>query len=241
MDRAILRPMVGGCRRGGFAALRPTASQCPAVTTDDSASFLLPGLVHQFGNILLTVQGNLMHLDGADLERVQADVLSAAKRGGGSLQVMRCLLNAGSLEPTLAQDLLRQVVDLGSVAARERGLALAIDTEGADPFWAPAMPFVQLCCATMQAWVTGVPAGAEGRIEITATGGADSPYQLQVRFGAASSSLSFPLELDQICERIQHVLPNIQMHVEVETDGDAAFVRIASANSCATWKPPAQL
>ena len=64
-----------------FRGVRPTASQGPAVTTDDSASFLLPGLVHQFGNILLTVQGNLMHLDGADLERVQADVLSAAKRG----------------------------------------------------------------------------------------------------------------------------------------------------------------
>ena len=94
--------MLGGCRRGGSAALRPIASQGPAVTTDDSASFLLPGLVHQFGNILLTVQGNLMHLDGADLERVQADVLSAAKRGGGSLQVMRCLLNAGSSEPTIA-------------------------------------------------------------------------------------------------------------------------------------------
>lgn len=233
--------MLGGCRRGGSAALRPIASQGPAVTTDDSASFLLPGLVHQFGNILLTVQGNLMHLDGADLARVQADVLSAAKRGGGSLQVMRCLLNAGSLEPTLAQDLLRQVVDLGSVAARERGLALTLDAAGADPFWAPAMPFVQLSCATLQAWVTGIPAGAQGQIGITATGGADTPYQLKVRFDAASDSLSFPLEVGQICERIQQAVPNIPMHIDVEDDGDAGFVRIAAANSSATWKPPAQL
>ena len=233
--------MLGGCRRGGSAALRPTASQGPAVTTDDSASFLLPGLVHQFGNILLTVQGNLMHLDGADLERVQADVLSAAKRGGGSLQVMRCLLNAGSSEPTIAQDLLRQVVDLGSVAARERGLALVFDAAGADPFWAPAMPFVQLCCAAIQAWVTEIPAGAEGQIGITATGGVDTPYELKFRFDAAPGSLSFPLELAQICERIQGASRSIPMHIDVENDGDTALVRIASANSCATWKPPAQL
>ena len=157
------------------------------------------------------------------------------------MQVMRCLLNAGSAEPMIAQDLLRQVVDLGSVAARERGLALVFDAAGADPFWAPAMPFVQLCCAAIQAWVTEIPAGAEGQIGITATGGVDTPYELKFRFDAAPGSLSFPLELAQICERIQSASRSIPMHIDVENDGDAALVRIASANSCATWKPPAQL
>ena len=83
------------------------------MTKNDCAAFFLPGLIHQFGNILLTVQGNLMHLDVEDLERTQVDVLGAAKRGSGSLKVMRCLVNAGSSDPASGSDLLRQVVELG--------------------------------------------------------------------------------------------------------------------------------
>ena len=60
--------------------------------SSDNAAFFLPGLVHQFGNLLLTIQGQALTLDPAGFDRGRSAILAAVQRGADGLQVLRVLL-----------------------------------------------------------------------------------------------------------------------------------------------------
>ena len=197
------------------------------MTKNDCAAFFLPGLIHQFGNILLTVQGNLMHLDVEDLERTQVDVLGAAKRGSGSLKVMRCLVNAGSSDPASGSDLLRQVVELGYVAARERGVALSLGEDDGTVVWVPSMPFVQVCAHTITSWVAAIPVGTEGQVHIAGGAGADGRFVLEVGFESASGSLPFSVDVVAVGARLEQALQQVAHEVAVEPRPDVLKVSVA--------------
>ena len=83
-------------RTSSSPAPRAGAAEATLLPTEEStlsgpecAGFFLPGLAHQLGNLLLTVQGNALHLQPEDAERARESLLDAVNRGGVSLSVLR--------------------------------------------------------------------------------------------------------------------------------------------------------
>jgi len=171
--------------------------------TSETAAFLLPGLIHQFGNLLLTVQGNALQLPGADEERRREAILGAVARGTGSLQVMRQLLGEHTANSAPARDLLQQLAELGRVPVRERGFALELrGAPGQVEAWVLADAFVGALCEALRRWVDAIPPGASGvvtlQLEGSATGGCDVLLGLELSPG----SLPFPLAAAELAESL---------------------------------------
>lgn len=80
--------------------------------------------MHQWGNLLLAVQGHTLHVEPDGISRMQDAVQGVVKRGGDSLQIVRALLGDRLNMPRPAAPLLAQIIELGRVPARERGLVL---------------------------------------------------------------------------------------------------------------------
>lgn len=167
--------------------------------SSDTAAFFLPGLVHQFGNLLLTVQGHVLHLDDQDVKRMQDAVLGVVQRGSASLQVARALLGEHSGATGLGVELVQQLVDLGRVPARERGVSLELQGEDtAEPIWVASEPFVMAFGEALRRWIQAVPSGSTGTATVAYEGDGAGGAVVRLGFVAASGSLPFPLASDEV-------------------------------------------
>lgn len=172
----------------------------------DLVPFFVPGLLHRFGNLLLTVQGNALHLDAASLAQGRQAILAAAERGARALQLLRRIggEHDGRLEP--AGDLLRELVHLARVPVRERGLQL--EHGGELPAVSPSVPaaeFVRSLALALCALLDGLPAGADGAIVLTLgrpADGAPDDVCVDAEFAAAAGSLPFPLPAEAVAARV---------------------------------------
>jgi hypothetical protein len=163
-------------------------------SSSDTAAFFLPGLIHQFGNLLLTVQGHVLHLDEHGIKRMQDAVLGVVQRGGESLQVARALLGEKTGATGSGADLVEQVVVLGRVAARERGISL--ETRGdtpSEPIWVVAESFVMACAETLRRWIQSVPNSSVGAATVSYQGDGTGGSLVQFGFEPVAGSLPFPL------------------------------------------------
>lgn len=170
----------------------------------DTASFFLPGLVHQFGNLLLTVQGHVLHLDEPGIQRMQEAVMGVVQRGSASLQVMRALLGEQTGAAGSAGDLIEQLVELGRVPSRERGitLELAETDEAAEPVWVAAEPFVLACAETLRRWMRSMPIGTSGKTTVTFRPAPAGGALVTLAFELAAGSLPFPMALQELADEI---------------------------------------
>ena len=100
--------------------------------TAHDLAFLTPGLVHQFGNLLFTIQGHAMHGAPTELERARAAIGGACERGGTSLRLVRHLLGGGPPERGAAAAAIVQLGELLRIPVRESGHVLEIDETRAD-------------------------------------------------------------------------------------------------------------
>lgn len=176
----------------------------PASTT---ASFFLPGLIHQFGNLLLTVQGHVLHLQPDGIKRMQDAVLGVVQRGGASLQVVRALLGEQTGATGAAGDLVTQVVELGRVPARECGMSLELRGEPlAHEVWVPAEPFVLACAEALRRWVHGIPTGSCGVITVQLSSVSAGQVVVHYGFEAKVGSLPFPIAADEVLHDIGEFL-----------------------------------
>lgn len=155
----------------------------PSTLTQDpvTAAFFLPGLLHQFGNLLLTVQGQVLHVADTDLQGAQQAVGAATQRGAATLQVMRALLGERSGTPGEARVLLAALGELARLPARDRGLSVELRIPDDAAAWLCADTFVAATAAALRAWLEAVPVGASGQV----------PIELYVRGSAVIVSLHF--------------------------------------------------
>jgi hypothetical protein len=167
--------------------------------SSDTASFFLPGLIHQFGNLLLTVQGHVLHLEEQGIKRMQDAVLGVVQRGGASLQVVRALLGEQTGATGSGGDLVLQVVELGRVPARECGISL--ETRGAPPseaIWVAAESFVVACAETLRRWIQSVPSGSSGVATVSIDSDGAGGAMVRVGFEPAVGSLPFPMASQEV-------------------------------------------
>lgn len=190
------------------------------VNTSEHASFFLPGAVHLFGNLLLTVQGNVLHGGGEDQSSAQEAVLEAVKRGTGCLKVLRALMGENSGEPGLAAELLEDLAELGRVACRERGLRLEVEGLAVEHVWITSDPFLSLCAAAVHRWVQTIPAGTEGRLLVECAPDPAGGVRVHMRFAADPGSLPYPLAASEIVAALQPALDAAAIAVSATANGD---------------------
>jgi hypothetical protein len=171
--------------------------------SSDTASFFLPGLVHQFGNLLLTVHGHVLHLDEQGIKRMQDAVLGAVQRGSASLQVVRALLGEQTGATGSGSDLVLQVVELGRVPARECGISLELrgDTPS-EAVWVAAEPFVLACAETLRLWIQSVPSGSAGAATVSYQSDGAGGSRVQLGFESAVGSLPFPMSSEEVVRAV---------------------------------------
>ena len=136
----------------------------------------------------------MLHLDEHGIKRMQDAVLGVVQRGGESLQVARALLGEKTGATGSGADLIQQVVVLGRVAARERGISL--ETRGdtpTEPIWVVADSFVRACAETLRRWIQSVPKASDGAATISYQGDGAGGSIVEFGFEPVAGSLPFPL------------------------------------------------
>lgn len=174
--------------------------------SDDLVPFFVPGLLHRFGNLLLTVQGHALHLDAGSLAQGRQAILGAAERGARALQVMRRIGGEHDDRWEPAGELLKEFVHLARVPTRERGHSLEARGElAAGGASVPGAEFVRTVACALCALLDGVPDGAQGAV-VLALGAVRpaTPNELLVdaEFEAAAGSLPFPLPVADVAARV---------------------------------------
>jgi hypothetical protein len=174
-------------------------------STADTIAFFAPGLVHQFGNLLLTIQGHALNLGAAEdqLERSRDAILGASDRGVVTLRLLRHLLGEPTSAPVDAFALGEQLAELARVPVREAHQLL----EWQRPKAAPSRclvevgDFVPLVAETLRSLVSQVPHGVQGTISV-ALAPAASDVHVLIRFRPEAGSLPFPLALDRLAAEV---------------------------------------
>ncbi|MCK5940836.1 MAG: hypothetical protein KAI24_02605 [Planctomycetes bacterium] len=196
----------------------------------DLAAFFLPGLVHQFGNLLLTVQGHVLHVEPDGIPRMRDAVLGAVQRGSASLHVARVLLGERIGAPGDAADLTENLIELGRIPARERGVGLEV--RGALPggFWVDAETFVTVGADAIRRLVLSVPPGSSGVVVVTASDAGDGRLTLRVTFEPGAGSLPFPLAFGDVRDGLQARLRTADGDARITTDEHGVGLSFAMAS-----------
>ena len=162
-----------------------TASPSPELV------FLSPGLIHQFGNLLLTIQGQALTLAPDSLARGKAAILTACDRGGSSLRVVRHLLGDSVPDRAPLGQTLGWLAELLRIPVREAGHSLACSDDILRLGQAVELGrFVPMAVALVRTLVHSVPTGVRGRLDVHAAN--PSPLLL-VTFVPEAGGLPFPL------------------------------------------------
>lgn len=164
-------------------------------------AFLAPGLTHQFGNLLLTIQGHALYLDADVVARVKPVLLHTCERGAGTLRILRHLL--GGAEPERAEmgPVVLQVAELLRIPVREAGHSLTCPVAPATTPPVELGAFVPLLVAMVRGVCGVVPSGVRGTIELACD--PSPPGALSVHFRPGADSLPFPLALHEPLRQLQ--------------------------------------
>ena len=188
----------------------------------NTLSFYLPGLVHQFGNLLLTVQGHVMNSDGTDIGNVQQVVAGAVDRGGASLQVMRVLMGEQIGAVGCAAELVDAVLHLGRVAARELGIIIESRSEdSAAATFVSTEPFVAGVSEALWRWVHGVRSGGEGVATVSVRAEDDGGVLVLLGYEPPPGGLPFPIPCAAIAKAVSEVVDAGRVTVTATDKSDA--------------------
>lgn len=162
----------------------------------ETIAFLAPGLVHQFGNLLLTVQGQALVLDPANTSMLRArhSILGACSRGATTLRLLRALLGENDGSYDSGPSLLEALVELLRVPVREAGLRLDVAPADGEPFLVPTTGFTWATVELVRALVAVLPKGDAGRLWLSAHVDGDRAI-VACEFRAAADRLPFPLPI----------------------------------------------
>lgn len=170
---------------------------------NDTASFFLPGIIHQFGNLLLTVQGQALHVEPEGVARMQKSILTAVQRGSASLQVVRAMMGEQTGATGSAYDLLAQIAELGRVPARECGLSLEL--RGAEPAtiqWVASESFVLTVAEALRRWIGAVRTGSSGAVTAAMRVADGGEVAVLLGYEPGVGSLPFPMPSDSVAKAV---------------------------------------
>ena len=160
----------------------------------DTLAFVLPGLVHQFGNVLQTIQGHV--LPGAtSFGEAHRAVLQATARGASSLEILRCLLGGPALPAADPTALLGQIGELVRVPLRQAQQLLELRLPSGARAHVDSAAFVILVVETVRQLVGAVPRGVRGTITLELAGAPTGPTVVGAQFDGMAGDLPFPLPL----------------------------------------------
>ncbi len=175
--------------------MRPVSRESLSAACADDFAFLAPGLLHQFGNLFLTIHGNALVLETDHVERAKAAIHGACERGGGALRLLRALLGESGGERADVRTLLRHLGELMRVPIREAGHGF--ETDDAMPGVVPPVvdlgTFVPVAVRAVRELLAAVPTGVTGVLGAELGDGA---RLVVLRFRSASGTLPFPLPTD---------------------------------------------
>jgi len=188
----------------------------------DTLAFLAPGLLHQLGNVLFTIQGNAQTLGGADtaIGRELAAILAASERGGQSLRLLRCLLGDPSAGPAEASGLLTQLGELARVPLRElrHVLDLRHSARKVPVFVAPS-DFCIAVAEALRSLVLILPNGVHGTVVLDLCDQGPRHATVRVVFQPPAGALPFPLDVGDLLARYQ--TGQVRLHSRPAVTGHA--------------------
>ncbi len=161
--------------------------------------FVLPGLLHQFGNLLLLIQGTAQTVTPATLVSAQKAVLGATTRGSNSLHLLRYLLGDPVAPAGDPHELLEQLAELVRVPMRENNqlLELRLPRERS-PGSVDAGHFVVLVVEALRNLVDIVPPGVRGMVLLELSRSGAATTQVRLRFEPSAGELPFPLAAGEV-------------------------------------------
>ena len=215
----------------------PCSDSRPPVFSSNLSAFFLPGLIHQFGNLLLTVQGNVLHVQPDGIDDMRESVLGAVKRGSASLDIVRALLGDESSDVGLAPTLLSELIELARVPLRERGLTLTFEEEESGDAWVYSTTFVTVCANALRAWVTTLPAASDGAVRVRIGRVSDGRVKVRLDFQPAPGSLPFPLMSEKVASVLSELTREAGASVEVNTTDDDLEIRFAVVGPMQSFQP----
>lgn len=124
-------------------------------SSKDALWDVAPGVVHQLGNVLFTLQGR------AQLQppgNTRDQMLDAVRRAQEAAQVLRWAIGDGIEAPVAAGTAVARIVDAMRTAYRERGITLHCTHASGDATVDP-IGLTRLLGATCQALTAGMPGG----------------------------------------------------------------------------------
>jgi hypothetical protein len=169
----------------------------------DTLAFLTPGLLHQLGNVLFTIQGNAQTLGSAEgTGRERAAILAAADRGGQAIRLLRCLLGDPAAPPVQAGVLLGQLGELLRVPLREARQMLDLRHSARQtPVFVSPSDFCIAVAEALRALVTILPTGVHGTLVLDLCDQGPRHATVRVLFAPPAGALPFPLDLGELLAR----------------------------------------
>lgn len=167
----------------------------------DTLAFFAPGLLHQLGNVLFTIQGNaqVARPDGAEAGREQRAILGAVERGADALRILRCLLGDAAAPPALAGVLLGQVAELMRVPVREARHSLDLRHSATKiPVLVDPSDFCIAVLEGIRVLVAIVPTGVHGIIVLDLCDLGARHATVRLSFQPPSGALPFPLAVEEL-------------------------------------------
>ncbi len=181
----------------------------------DTLAFFAPGLLHQLGNVLFTIQGNAQVAPGGGAEagREQKAILGAVERGADTLRILRCLLGDASTPPTGAGVLLGQLAELLRVPVREARHALDLRHSATKPsVLVDASDFCIAVLEGVRVLVAILPTGVHGTIVLDLCDLGERHATVRVGFQPPAGALPFPLAKEELL--MQLAAPRLRLRTQ---------------------------
>lgn len=155
-------------------------------------AFLAPGFVHQLGNVLFAMQGQVLQADATAAGPALQAIAGQVDRGAAALRLVRHVLGDAGPEPAPVARTLAELAELVRVGAREAGVRFEFAaTEGAARM-ADLATFVPAMVAAVRTLLAGIPAGLPAVVRAEWS---DADACLRLAVTPQPGSLPFPLDV----------------------------------------------
>ena len=185
----------------------------------DTLAFLAPGLLHQMGNVLFTIQGNAQTMKDEASGRERTAILAATERGSVALRMLRCLLGDPAAVPAQAGVLLSQLGDLARIPLREAQQLLDVrHSARQSPVFVAPSDFCIAVAEALCALVTILPTGMHGTLVLDLCEQGPRHATVRVLFQQRGGALPFPLDVGELLARYEtgqlrkHSRPALRTH-----------------------------
>lgn len=182
--------------------------------------WLAPGLAHQLGNALFTLQGRARLLAMAEPGRLADDsraIQEGVERAGASMHLLRWLIEDGRAQAVPVAHVLHLYADAARVPLRDHGAALELEgLAEAAPASVDPGSICRLLTAALREFGAAA-GGSHGTVRIALK--VDGEVRLGLDYVPAAGAPPFPRDADGLLERLRAELQAAQAHAEKGNEG----------------------